>query len=349
MNCPQCGEVCCCQPEPPPAQHASRKPDEEIAAGAGDTSAVANEAEDPNAWRGELAARLNRYRARRKVRPPRYPSLNLPFETAPTRVSSRPDSEFNAHPYEVVSDQALALNEMRPEPSEAGAGDAAAGELPAPSRATVVASAGAKIIEFPRFAWSPPPPPEDQLAEPVSDVPRILDVPETAPAPPALGGITIEPAEKAEVERRPGIDLPLQSASLSRRLAASLLDGMIVALATGLFGYVFWKIAKVIPPRIEAIALGAGFLVAFWFAYQYLLIVYGATTPGLRITSLELTHFDGAPTRRSTRRWRILASLLSAISLGMGYAWVFLDEDVLCWHDRITGTYLAPANRTPVN
>jgi len=29
----------------------------------------------------------------------------------------------------------------------------------------------------------------------------------------------------------------------------------------------------------------------------------------------------------------------------MGYAWVFLDEDALCWHDRITHTYLAPKNR----
>ncbi len=29
----------------------------------------------------------------------------------------------------------------------------------------------------------------------------------------------------------------------------------------------------------------------------------------------------------------------------MGYAWVFLDEDSLCWHDRITHTYLAPSAR----
>jgi hypothetical protein len=28
----------------------------------------------------------------------------------------------------------------------------------------------------------------------------------------------------------------------------------------------------------------------------------------------------------------------------MGYAWVFLDEDALCWHDRITHTYLAPVS-----
>jgi hypothetical protein len=38
----------------------------------------------------------------------------------------------------------------------------------------------------------------------------------------------------------------------------------------------------------------------------------------------------------------VLAACLSAVSAGMGYAWVFLDEDALCWHDRITHTYLAP-------
>jgi hypothetical protein len=29
----------------------------------------------------------------------------------------------------------------------------------------------------------------------------------------------------------------------------------------------------------------------------------------------------------------------------MGYAWVFLDENALCWHDRITHTYLAPTKK----
>jgi hypothetical protein len=58
-----------------------------------------------------------------------------------------------------------------------------------------------------------------------------------------------------------------------------------------------------------------------------------------------LARFDGSPASRPLRRWRVLASYLSAASLGMGYAWVFLDEDVLCWHDRITHTYLAPRSR----
>jgi hypothetical protein len=47
------------------------------------------------------------------------------------------------------------------------------------------------------------------------------------------------------------------------------------------------------------------------------------------------------------RRWRVLAGCLSAVSAGMGYAWVLLDEDALCWHDRITHTYLAPKRQKP--
>ena len=204
---------------------------------------------------------------------------------------------------------------------------------------------GAKIIEFPRSAWAPPPPPLDQLAEPVSDRPRILEAPEVAPRAPALGGITIEAAERQEAEKRLGIDVPLQSASLPRRVLASGIDGLIVAVASALFGFIFWKVAAFRPPLAQMVGLAVGIPCLFWAAYQYLLLVYAASTPGLRVAGLELARFDGTCTTRSLRRWRVLASCLSAVSLGMGYAWVFLDEDVLCWHDRITHTYLAPQKR----
>jgi hypothetical protein len=157
-----------------------------------------------------------------------------------------------------------------------------------------------------------------------------------------LGGITIEPVQNEEVAKRPGIDIPLQSASLGWRFVAALVDGLIIGVASALFGFIFWKIAAIHPPRIQVFALAAGIPCVFWAAYQYLLIVYSGSTPGLRAARLELTRFDGSSTRRSLRRWRILASFLSAASLGMGYVWVFLDEDSLCWHDRITHTYLAP-------
>jgi len=323
---------------------------------------------DGAAWRDELSARLNRYRARRKAPPPRYPSLGLQFDSFESMGTARAVANSAPPVFESVSNHALALDGMRLErPADAAVDlhEAAAGESPetvseASSPGTRAISgtgfsgaglagagfsgAGAKIIEFPRFAWGPPPPPPDQLAEPVSERPRILEVPEVEPPPPALGGITIEAAQLQQAEKRPGIDIPLQSASLARRLLAVAIDGLIVAAASAIFGGVFRKVAGIRPPLIQLIGLGVGIPFLLWAAYQYLLIVYGAATPGLRAAGLELTRFDGGATTRSLRRWRVLASYLSAASLGMGYAWAFLDEDVLCWHDRITHTYLAPRN-----
>jgi hypothetical protein len=185
------------------------------------------------------------------------------------------------------------------------------------------------------------------LAEPVFDRerPRILEAPEVVPPPPALGGITIEPAEQPETEKRPGIDIPLQSAPLARRALSAVIDGIVIAAACALFGLIFWKVAAFRPSRMQIVGFLTGLAVVFWAAYQYLLVVYAGTTPGLRLSRLELARFDGTPAGRRLRRWRVLASFLSAVSLGMGYAWVFLDEDSLCWHDRITHTYLAPKAR----
>jgi uncharacterized RDD family membrane protein YckC len=323
-------------------------------------------------WRHELSQRLNRYRSRRKAPPPRYPSLKLPFGPAAPVLNTAPP-EPSVHSFEPVANQALALDagaveHASPEPTQAPPREDSGAEMrqgnPHPStssgqaipprrrdpsaslRAGVGPQTSAKIIEFPRFAWGPPPPPPDQLAEPVIDRPRILEVPEVAPPPPALGGITITPAPVEQPEKRPGIDTPLQSAPLARRVLALLVDGVILAAASALFGFIFWKITLVRPPQVQLLSLAAGIPALFWAVYQYLLIVYAGTTPGLRLARLQLSRFDGSLATRSLRRWRVLASYLSAASLGMGYAWLFLDEEGLCWHDRITRTYLAPPQRS---
>lgn len=363
MNCPQCGEVCSCHSEPLPSllsesnlQGESGNGSPVVADPAATSESQAetvSEAENAEAWRDELSARLNRYRARRRARPPRYPSLNLRFEGFESAPNARSGS-LPASTFEPVSNHALALDGIRHEPSAAAtetetrSRQASAAES-ATSVQHIAAQArgqvGAKIIEFPRFAWGPPAPPPDQLAEPVSERPRILEVPEVEPPPPALGGITIEAVELRAAEKRPGIDVPLQSAPLGRRVAAGLVDGIIIAAASALFGFVFWKITAVRPPPGQILWLSAGIPCVFCAAYQYLLVVYSGSTPGLRLAGLELSRFDGTASSRPLRRWRVLAGYLSAVSLGMGYAWVFLDEDALCWHDRITHTYLAPKKR----
>ena len=304
--------------------------------------------ESSNAWRDELSARLTRYRARRKAPPPRYPSLKLPFDAMGSQARAVETS--SAPIFEHASNHALALDGMVQEASPVEEPS----PLPQPEVASEIAvapvrraagQASAKIIEFPRFAWGPPPPPPDQLAEPVGDRPRILEVPDVEAPLPALGGITIEPVQVAEVEKLPGIDIPLQSAPLGLRFLAATVDGMIIATASALFGFIFWKVTEVRPPQLQLLGLAGAVLCLFWAAYNYLLVVYSGSTPGLRVAGLRLTKFDGSSANRALRRWRVLASFLSAVSLGMGFAWVFLDEDALCWHDRITHTYLAPIHQ----
>jgi uncharacterized RDD family membrane protein YckC len=364
MNCPVCSEDCRCQGEaasdalvqagPELAIEGASVDGAQLQAEAGGTAALGDRSDghdDGSAWRDELSARLDRYRAKRKMRPPRYPSLQLPFDAPESRTNAvAAHSPF----FESVSDQALALDGMREHSPAAAETETFVGlepaAAPAPPIETPTHSAKtAKIIEFPRFAWGPPPPPPDELAEPVGNRPRILEAPEIVPPAPALGGITMEAAERDDPEKRPGIDIPLQSAALGRRVVACAVDGAIVFLAAGLFGGIFWKVAAVRPPLIQLLGISAGVLCLLWAAYQYLLIVYNGSTPGLRAARLELARFDGTSTGRRLRRWRVLAACLSGVSLGMGYVWVFLDEDALCWHDRITHTYLAPGKSNARN
>jgi uncharacterized RDD family membrane protein YckC len=198
----------------------------------------------------------------------------------------------------------------------------------------------AKVIEF--ASYSPALRALDELAEPVLDRPRIIDTPELAPAPPALGGILIEPVEVPPHERRPGFEIPLQAAPMSRRMAASSIDAALVLSAFAAFGYLFFHINAEMPPLSKIAGLGVLLIGLLWSAYQYLLLVYSGTTPGLKLARLELHRFDGSHVPLRIRRWRVLTSVLSGLSLGLGYAWCFLDEDRLCWHDRITRTYMAP-------
>jgi uncharacterized RDD family membrane protein YckC len=223
--------------------------------------------------------------------------------------------------------------------------DIAADSTSAAAEFTVASPSGAaeetgKILEFPRAAA--PLPPRDELAEPVCDQPRILEVPEVLPPPPALGGILIEPTEEAANGRRPGFELPLQAAPMSRRVLASVVDGLLVALAVGLFAYTFFRITSHLPPPRQSGFISVAITAAFWSGYQYLLLVYAGTTPGLKLARLRLSRFDGRPVPQSVRRWRVVASVLAGFSLALGYAWCFFDEDQLCWHDRITHTYMAP-------
>src|SRR5581483_9147475 len=271
--------------------------------------------QNTDSWRREVAAKVNRYKAR-KPRPPRYPSLQLKFEP---RESLWKDSGRDEHShlsdsldYSAHNRQAVAVQQSSVIPQTIQHEQ----QFLAHESLQTIPETTARILEFPRSLVLPGI--LDELAEPVSDKPRILDVPDHTPLAPALGGISIEAIEKIAEEKRPGIDIPLQSAATSRRLCAALTDAFLVVLASMLFGYIFFCITNAIPPAREAVATALIFTGLLWALYQYLLLVHTGTTPGLKLAKLHLHNFDGTLVPLKMRRWRVLASFLSGVSLGIG-------------------------------
>ena len=276
---------------------------------------------DPPHWRNLVSAKVNRYKSRRP-RPERYPSLQLKFEQRPgSRVAPAEGPARSSAQYSTAS----TAPDFEPRESEL-----------APPAAS---ETSARVLEFPRPLA--PPIRTDELAEPILNRPRIVEAPELLPPPPAMGGILIESLERPEPERRPGFDMPLASATLTRRAAAGMIDALVVTLAVVAFAQIFLRLSDAQPGAKTISGLVAGLLAVLWPIYQFVLVVYSGTTPGLRLCGLRIERFDGTPAPRKVRGWRVVVSMLSAISLAIGYLWCFLDEDQLSWHDRITSTHLA--------
>jgi uncharacterized RDD family membrane protein YckC len=326
-----------------------------------DKAVEAGAPQSADSWREELAARLERYRTRRKPRSPRYPSLLLPFEAPESWSRPAPLSGSS----EVAGGKARMDFELdrELEADEAGEGLAEAHTMEAAPRHILeplppehipvhLPETSGKVLEFPRSAAIPIFHRSD-LADPVFDRPRIVEAPEILPPPPALGGMLIEPVHQEAAE---GIECAVASpsASIPRRALAVVVDGGILGAAVAAMGAIFIRFNPSLNPVGQAIpftlisglevagALG-GVAVLLWAAYEFLLVVYTGSTPGLRAARLRLAAFDGSPLNRRTRRWRVLASFLSAFSAGLGYFWCVLDQDGLCWHDRITHSYVQAA------
>ena len=276
-------------------------------------------------WRNEVASRVESYRARRR-RPIRERSLPLDFERAVNREMTLGDLSGSREEEEPGT-------EYRAQP----AGDEAS-EVE-PTAQVLEETQESKIIEFPRQALLPVMPPSfEELAESIMDRPRILEAPEAVDTASPLSDISVAP----EQEQYPAVEfeLPLQVASMTRRVVAGLVDTAIVLLGAAGFVWIALKTGVPMPPAKEALLFGMAASMILWAIYQYIFLVNAGITPGMQIARLRLITFDGGPARRQTRRGRAVAMVLSTLSLGLGLIWALLDEDTLCWHDRITRTYV---------
>jgi uncharacterized RDD family membrane protein YckC len=132
----------------------------------------------------------------------------------------------------------------------------------------------------------------------------------------------------------------LELAPLQFRLIANLVDtALIIGTVTALAATVARTLSHLPGIRVsELAAMGAALLVGMvyhWASFSLL-----GVTPGMRFAGIAPCTFEGEhPTRAQLHR-RLGAMLLSLLPLGLGAVWAVFDEDHLCWHNRLSRTYL---------
>ncbi|HZC43803.1 MAG TPA: RDD family protein [Acidobacteriaceae bacterium] len=128
-------------------------------------------------------------------------------------------------------------------------------------------------------------------------------------------------------------------ASIDRRVMAFAVD--FAAVTAGFMGFLVVFVASTphLPTGLTAVALASVVYVALWVLYQMLFFSLSGATAGMLYAHVALCTFDDQNPTRSALQRRLAAWWVSLLPLGIGFLWCFVDEDNLCWHDRITRTY----------
>ena len=218
----------------------------------------------------------------------------------------------------------------------------------------------ANLIEFPRQLVAArkarPRLAEGPLREEASAAPdksqlRIFEVePEMlSPQPPVANILpewssirldaSTEPYAPASLVAQLSFVLPPQTASLQLRTMAAAVDLCCVGGAFVAFAAAVAYVAPELPGGKLALMGSAGVLVALTLLYQGLFFTLSDATPGMRYARIALCTFSDENPSRSAMRRRILAMLLAAIPVGIGFVWACLDDDGLGWHDRMSRMY----------
>jgi uncharacterized RDD family membrane protein YckC len=129
-------------------------------------------------------------------------------------------------------------------------------------------------------------------------------------------------------------------APLAIRAVAGVLDFAIIVVAVGVFLGVFYMMGGVALTDLDGLrSISAAFLAIVCF-YWIFYVGYLGGTSGMNWLGLRVLNFDGEPPTSAQRRTRALGTILSTLSLGLGFAWSIADEEKLTWHDRMSKTFV---------
>jgi uncharacterized RDD family membrane protein YckC len=132
----------------------------------------------------------------------------------------------------------------------------------------------------------------------------------------------------------------LPVASLVERRRAGLLDTAVLLFAYCGFLTLFAALGGRFSLSRLDIVVGVASFGLFYAQYFTLFTFFGGATPGMMIRGLRVVTFDGAVPAPRQMLWRSFGYVVSAGTVMLGFLWALWDEDHLCWHDRISQTYL---------
>jgi uncharacterized RDD family membrane protein YckC len=133
-----------------------------------------------------------------------------------------------------------------------------------------------------------------------------------------------------------------QAAPLPERRRAAIVDAGLLLFSYGGMLALFAVLGGRIGLNRVDLTVAAVTFALFYTQYFALFTVFGGATPGMMLRGLRVVSFDGrVPTSRQMV-WRSAGYAISAATCCLGFIWALWDDDRLCWHDRISHTYLAP-------
>ena len=157
-----------------------------------------------------------------------------------------------------------------------------------------------------------------------------------------------KPLVEGVVAEREGYHAGKELATFWPRLGALLIDGIVVALAAGVFGAATIGAAIAMTPTGEdssgaaAALMIVGFVgvIALAFGLTWRFHARG-TSPGARAAHVRIVDKNGDPPGVGRGLGRMLvASFLSGNLFNLGYLWAIWDREHRTWHDHLAGTWV---------
>ena len=143
------------------------------------------------------------------------------------------------------------------------------------------------------------------------------------------------------------MDQPLHYAGFWKRLAATLIDMVLITVVIALllwvvYGEAYLNRAQPVPGNLSGLFLGPADAFIQLVVPMVLLFVfwkYRCATPGKMLLSLKIVDARTGKAPSTVQLvGRFFAYLVSTVPLGLGFLWIAFDRRKQGWHDKLAGT-----------